>query len=184
MPVGKGKRFLNKGGVVNQIVGGWNASGILTIQSGAALDTSSWDAAGVAILPSSNRLNCHGVSPYVANPNPNSYLNMADFSNAVAIPGSYASFGDCGRNNLMGPRTTNLDFSLLKDFRISERQTLQFRTEMFNAANHPEFSPPSASWGTQSATPNASFGLIRSSGTALGTVTTMREIQFALKYIF
>jgi hypothetical protein len=124
------------------------------------------------------------VNPYVANPNPNSYLNMADFSNAVATPLSYSSFGNCGRNNLMGPRTTNLDFSLLKDFRVTERQRLQVRMEMFNAANHPEFSPPSATWGTQSGTPAASFGLIRSSGTALGTVTTMREIQFAMKYIF
>jgi hypothetical protein len=184
LPVGRGKRFLNRGGIVNQILAGWNASGILTIQSGAALDTSSWDAAGVAILPSSNRLNCLGVNPYVANPNPNSYLNMADFSNAVATPLSYSSFGNCGRNNLMGPRTTNLDFSLLKDFRVTERQRLQVRVEMFNAANHPEFSPPSATWGTQSGTPSASFGLIRSSGTALGTVTTMREIQFAMKYIF
>jgi hypothetical protein len=184
LPFGRGKAFLNKGKFVNQIVGGWNVSGILTMQTGAALDTSSWDAAGVAILPSSNRLNCLGSSPYAADPNPNGYLNLANFSNTVATPGSYSSFGNCGRNNLTGPRTTNLDFSLLKDFPLTEHQKLQLRAEMFNAPNHPEFSPPSAAWGTQSAIPNALFGLIRSNGTALGTVTTMRQIQFALKYIF
>jgi len=179
LPLGRGKQFLNKGGAASEILGGWNVSGILTMQSGSAVDTGSWDSAGFGNgNASSNRLNCLGVSPYVSNPNPNNYLNVADFANTVAIPNSYASLGNCGRNDLMGPRTTNLDFSALKDFRITESQKLQFRAELFNAPNHPEFAPPNAHWGIQSATPSASFGLIRS------TTTIMRQIQFALKYVF
>jgi hypothetical protein len=181
LPFGQGKQFLNHGGVVNEIVGGWNVSGILTVQSGMALDTGSWDSAGVASSnPNSNRLNCIAPDQYVANPNANSYLNAAAFTNTQAIPGSYASFGNCERNNLLGPRDTNLDASVLKNFRITESQMLQFRGEFFNVPNHPELASPNPNWGTQSATPAASFGIIR----ALQTGATMRQIQFALKYIF
>ena len=182
LPFGQGKRFLNQGGVANQIVGGWQTSTIFTAQSGAALDTSSWDAAGVAILPSSNRLNCLGGSPYGDTSDPNKFLNRADFANAVATPGSYSSFGNCGRNNLIGPSFWNWDFSALKDFRIRENHTLQFRAEMFNIANHPQFGVGSSTvtWGNQGPVAQALFGVIRQTITP----TSMRQIQFALKYNF
>ena len=90
-------------------------------------------------------------------------------------------YGTCARNNLIGPRQVNIDFSTIKDFRIAERQALQFRMEMFNAPNHVEWGSPNGSWGNQNAPPAppaSSFGQIRS------TATTMRQIQFALKYNF
>ncbi len=88
LPFGKGKPLVNRGGVVNEIVGGWNLSGILTVQSGEAVDSGSWDSARVASSnPNSNRLNCMCVNPYVANPNSNNYFNRADFANTTAIPG-------------------------------------------------------------------------------------------------
>ena len=72
----------------------------------------------------------------------------------------------------------NIDFSAIKDFRIAERQALQFRMEMFNAPNHVEWGSPSASWGSSNVAPPTSFGQIR------GTAASMRQIQFALKYNF
>jgi hypothetical protein len=182
LPFGQGKRFANHGGVANQIVGGWQTSTIFTAQSGAALDTSSWDAAGVAILPSSNRLNCIGSSLYGDRSNPNLFLNRSAFANAIATPGSYSSFGNCGRNNLIGPSFWNWDFSALKDFRISENHSLQFRAEMFNIANHPQFGVGSTTvtWGNQGPVAQALFGVIRQTITP----TSMRQIQFALKYNF
>jgi hypothetical protein len=180
LPFGRGKRLLNRGGVVNQIVGGWQSSTIFTAQSGAALDTSSWDAAGVAILPSSNRLNCVGSQPYAATPNSSHYLNISNFTNAVTTPGSYSSFGNCGRNNLIGPSWWNWDFSVLKDFRIRENHGLQFRAEMFNIANHPQLGNPTVTWGNQGPTAQPIFGTIRQTISP----TSMRQIQFALKYYF
>jgi len=182
LPFGQGKRFANRGGVANQVVGGWQTSTIFTAQSGAALDTSSWDAAGVAILPSSNRLNCIGSSLYGDRSNPNLFLNRSAFANAVATPGSYSSFGNCGRNNLIGPAFWNWDFSALKDFRISENHYLQFRAEMFNIANHPQFGvgATTVTWGNQGPVAQALFGVIRQTITP----TSMRQIQFALKYNF
>jgi len=71
----------------------------------------------------------------------------------------------------------NIDASAMKDFRFNERHALQFRLEMFNAPNHPQWGRPTAAWGTQSAIPAASFGRIRSTN-------QLRQIQFALKYYF
>src|SRR5204863_7808955 len=53
LPIGKGKRFLNHGGITNQVAGGWQFSTITTAQSGAALDTTSWTSAGLALVPNS-----------------------------------------------------------------------------------------------------------------------------------
>jgi hypothetical protein len=159
LPLGNGKRFANQGGMVNQIVGGWQTSTIFTAQSGVALDLSSWDAAGVAILPSSNRLNCISSSPYGDTSDPNKFLNPAAFSDVVATPGSHSSFGNCERNNLIGPSFWNWDFSALKDFRLRESHSLEFRAELFNIENHPQFGVgcSTVSWGNQGTGRGTSF---------------------------
>lgn len=174
LPFGKGRQFLNRGGVVNQIVGGWQLSTITTVQNGTSIVTESWDAAGMgAGFPHSNRLNCvAGVSPVAGDPNPDRYFVREAFTNVTA-----GQFGNCARNNLRAPSTWNIDFSTMKDFRIKEGHALQFRMEMFNAPNHPAWGRPSAAWGSQGATPAASFGRIRST-------SQLRQIQFALKYYF
>jgi hypothetical protein len=166
---------MNRGGLLNEVAGGWQIAGILTVQTGLPLDMSSWDSAGQAILPSGNRLNCTGISPYLSNPTFNQFFNIAAFTDTVA-----GQFGSCGRNNVYGPHTVNLDGSVFKNFSITERQQLQFRMEMFNAPNHVEFGNPNVTWagGSFSATPSTSFGTIRS------TAASMRQIQFALKYNF
>jgi hypothetical protein len=177
LPFGKGKKFLDRGGVLNQVIGGWQLSTIATIQSGIPLDTTSWDSAGTSFVPASTRLNCTaGVNPVLPNPTADAYLNPAAFSNSIA-----GQYGNCARNHLLSPRQVNFDFSTIKDFRIMEGQTLQFRMEMFNAPNHVQWGTPNGNWGNQNAAPAgpaSSFGQIRS------TVTSMRQIQFALKYNF
>jgi hypothetical protein len=174
LPFGKGQHFLNHGGIVNQVVGGWQVSTITTIQSGSTTETASWDSAGVVFSPNGNRTNCYaGVNQLVDNPNAAQYFNPAAFYNTVA-----PEFGNCARNNLRGPKQVNIDFSAFKDFRITERQALQFRLEMFNAPNHVELGTPNTSWGSSNKAPSASFGTITS------TRANMRQIQFALKYNF
>ena len=80
--------------------------------------------------------------------------------------------GNAGRNTLDSPGIIGLDFSAHKEFAFTERQKLQFRFEAFNFDNHPNLSLPSSSF------PSAALGTIT------GTSTHMREIQFALKYVF
>lgn len=172
LPFGRGQQFLNRGGIVNQIAGGWQLSSIVVAQSGPPIDTTSWDSAGTSFVPASTRLNCvAGVKPVLDHPNADHYLNPAAFANSIA-----GQYGNCGRNNLIGPKQVNVDFSTIKDFKVTERQALQFRFEMFNAPNHVEWGSPNANWGNQNAPPAgpaSSFGQIRS------TATKMRQIQFA-----
>ena len=192
LPFGKGNRFLDHGGIVNEIVGGWQLSSIFPMQSGAPLDTTSWDSAGTSFVPASTRLNCvPGVGTVVGNPTADRYLNPLAFQNSVA-----GQYGNCGRNNLIAPRQVNLDASLIKDFHITERQALQLRMEMFNAPNHVEWGAPNGNWGNQNAPPTGTvppicngsnvtgLGCSSSFGQITSTITRMRQIQFALKYNF
>jgi hypothetical protein len=175
LPFGKGQRFLSRGGVANQVVGGWQLSTIITLQSGGVNTTSSWDSAGTNFITNATRLNCvAGVDPVLPNPNQNGWYNPAAFTNTAA-----GTFGTCGRNNLRGPWRGTEDVSMTKFFPIRERVNLEFRTEMFNAPNHVILGNPSASWGNSSnPTPSANFGKIT------GTSASMRQIQFALKLNF
>jgi hypothetical protein len=75
------------------------------------------------------------------------------------------------------PGRNSWDFSALKNFRITETHSLQFRFEGFNFANHPNWGNPGTAWG-QNALPSASFGVISS------TALSMRQLQFGLKYMF
>jgi hypothetical protein len=89
------------------------------------------------------------------------------------------SFGNVGRNILKGPSAYNWDYSLFKNFKVLEGKSVQFRAEMFNIFNTPQFSNPGASLSA----PN-------SFGKSLGTISTPagfgtnRQIQFALRYSF
>jgi outer membrane receptor protein involved in Fe transport len=93
--------------------------------------------------------------------------------------------GNAGRNTLIGPGLTELDFSLFKNNyikRISERFNIQFRAEIFNILNHANFAPPSTPVNTDifdgTGAPSAGAGVLTR------TTTTAREIQFAVKVIF
>jgi hypothetical protein len=87
--------------------------------------------------------------------------------------------GNVGRNTFTGPGIFNTDQSIFKNFRLTERYKLQFRTEMFNAFNHTNFQLPSSATGGNNANQitNGSFG--KSAGTF-----DPRLIQFALKLLF
>ncbi len=192
LPFGRGKRFINQGGVMDRIVGGWQFTTILTAQSGRPLNTVSWDAAGQVIQPNANRLNSTGISPYASNADQHQWFNLSGFSNVVAAtcvgtitPGCYNdSFGNMQRNGLIGPSVWTADASLFKNIHITERQMLQLRLEVFNALNHVALNSPNVAWGTTTQTPAATFGQITNSGSTLGTAYAMREVQIAAKYVF
>ena len=88
--------------------------------------------------------------------------------------------GNLGRNTLIGPGLVNIDFSLLKSFDLTEGKSLQFRTEVFNAPNHPNFAVPSlrTAFTNASGIPSPTAGIITS------TVTRPRQIQFGLKLTY
>lgn len=104
---------------------------------------------------------------------------------AAPFPQCFNLRGNAGRNILIGPGVTSLDFSLFKNNyikSISEKFNIQFRAEIFNILNHPNFAPPANPTNTDifdgTGTLNPTAGLITR------TTTTAREIQFAVKVIF
>lgn len=98
------------------------------------------------------------------------------------IPDTCANLlGNSGRNVAIGPGLTTLDFSLLKNTALTERVSLQFRAEAFNALNHSNFRTPDR---TISQIFNANGAALPNAGVLLSTSTTSRELQFALKVIF
>ncbi|MFY9529558.1 MAG: TonB-dependent receptor, partial [Candidatus Acidiferrales bacterium] len=100
---------------------------------------------------------------------------------AFPIPGN--RWGNLGRNTLIGPGLSKLDFSVFKNNhvrRISENFNVQFRAELFNILNHTNFASPTDNLAVfdQNRQPVSSAGLLTS------TQTTSRQIQFALKFIW
>jgi hypothetical protein len=94
--------------------------------------------------------------------------------------------GNAGRNIMIGPGITSLDFSVFKNNhirRISESFNVQFRVEMFNIINHPNFAPPGPGDGNTDifgadGSPNGIAGAL------VRTTVPERQIQFAIKFIF
>jgi hypothetical protein len=100
------------------------------------------------------------------------YFNTAAFAENMDSSGNIIA-GDAGRNILTGPGYINLDFSLFKEFAITERYRLQTRLETFNALNTPHFNNPGGN-----ETDQTNFGVIA------GTNGQNRVFQSAAKFLF
>ena len=87
-------------------------------------------------------------------------------------------FGSLGRNVIIGPGFSNVDFSVIKNTRITETASLQFRAEAFDVFNHPSFGQPGRIVGT------AAFGRITNTRFPTGDSGSSRQLQFALKLMF
>jgi hypothetical protein len=99
-------------------------------------------------------------------------------ASAFAAPALY-TFGNSGRNILVGPGTKQIDLSLFKSFAIAEKRRVEFRAEAFNALNTPQFNNPNSSIGF-----TAGVAKITSAGSPTVYQRTSRQIQLALKIYF
>jgi hypothetical protein len=183
LPVGRGKMLNIDNPVLNTVVGDWQAGGILTMQTGApgTLSIGGVDNAGTG-AGGYDRPISTGISPYLSNPTPSRWLNLAAFTEAP--PGQ---FGNVGRNTIEGPGIFGFDFEVHKQFRMpfKEGHMLQFRMEAFNVLNHPNWAMPNLNIlaGTaQAGLPGTAAHL--NYGVSTGTTTAMRQVQLGLKYSF
>jgi Carboxypeptidase regulatory-like domain/TonB-dependent Receptor Plug Domain len=190
LPVGRGKRFLRDApGWVNQTLGGWTINGIFlamsgepfAVRSGSRTSNSGHESRAVVVDPSvrAQLQNVPGIVGPVVFTNTNAF--------AIPEPGSNGS----GRNIFTAPGYWNLDLSFVKQFALTERFKLQFRTEMFNALNHPNFdNPRDASVGSPSilssvfAQTCCATVAPPSTQTIIQTGESARVIQFGLKLQF
>ena len=158
---------------INGLLGGWQTYGILTFQTGQpftvallpALDNSNTGTSILGFGGANDRPNVVG-NAHISDPNPDMWFNTAAF----AIP-PFGSFGNAGRNILTGPGLETMNLSLVKNTRIREGMSLQFRAESFNIVNHPNLNLPDNFIGSPT------FGQILSA-------QDPRHIQFGLKLLF
>lgn len=141
LPVGKGHPYLNHGGLLDAVIGGWQASGTFVAQSGAPYTPTMGGNNGSGSLAGNWYPNLIG-DPSVSSPNINQWFNQLAF--AQPAPNT---FGDAGRNILRGPKFTDVNFTLAKTFTMPrwEHGKLQLRIDANNVLNHPSFGTPNAS---------------------------------------
>ncbi len=157
-----------------RFLGGWQLNGIATLLSGfpfTPLIGANRSGDGDTRNPDRPSLNPAFSGPVVLG-SPNQWFNPNAF--VLPTPGTY---GNLGRGVYRGPGLVDLDLSLFKTTKLTERTNLQFRAEFFNALNHANFGTPNPTVFSGAAF-NPSAGLITT------TTTTSRQIQFGLKLVF
>ncbi len=166
LPFGTGKRWLASN-PIRYVVGGWSIGSVATVQSGAP----------VTILTQTNNCDCFsagGQRPNVTtNPNlPSGQRSVAMWFNTAAFsqPATF-TFGGEGVGMVRAPGVVNVDMSVLRNFRITEKVHAELRGEFFNALNHTNFGLPGLSYGS------SAFGVISTSGPA-------RQIEIGARIIF
>jgi hypothetical protein len=169
LPLGKGRQMQFGSRAADFVLGGWDTNAILTLQTGLpftpTLQTSVSNSGG-------SRPDRLGKGT-LDNPDPFRWFDTSfNTSGAVwGIPQQF-TFGNSARNVLYGPGRVNLDWSVFKSFDVTERAKVQFRAELFNLFNTPQFDLPNASIGNPAA------------GRITATVGNNRQVQLALRVQF
>ena len=188
--------------LVQEAIGGWQINDVLNLQSGMPFNvTLGYNSAGLSQgterpswvhkpfstcnqkneLIAGSAASCIDSDAYI--------LPVAQQTQVSGVTTSYNyAFGNVARNFLHGPGFTYDNFSVFKDFAMTERAKFQLRLEAANVFNHPSASNPNATLSAASLTGNAistsNFGTITSVQTIPGELTGARVVSFAGKFIF
>jgi hypothetical protein len=197
LPVGRGQRFLpSPGKLVNGILGGWQLSGTSAFETGLpfTIETSSANAAiGESTRPNriANGAETSGVGRRgIDYP----WFNPADFpavpqcaSRTNCSPDQYGflpfSPGNSGRGILDAPGLQNIDMALLKNWVVTERKRFQFRLDVFNIFNHPNFTLLDRN-SNETGAGYLTTAAINTGGGGTNGGGGNRVMQFALKFYF
>jgi len=177
LPFGKGKKWGSDwNGVENGIAGGWQVNVIERALSGFPLfvvDSNNESQVNFEWNGTPQNRPNETCNPHLSHPTLAEWFNTSCFS--PAAPGA---LGDASRAPVSGPRFVNTDFSLFKNFPVTERFTLQFRSEFFNLWNHAQFGLTGNGVFMQDINSPSTFGVVNE------TVNNPRVIQFALRLDF
>jgi hypothetical protein len=166
LPFGKGRKWLRQG-ALERVAGGWALGAIALMQSGGPF----------TVTTQTNTTNVFSAGPQRANvlrdPNlPNSEKRLDRWFDIAAFEAPQPfTFGNAGRGIIRADGRINFDFSLVKNFDLTESAFVQFRGEVFNAFNHPDFAPPGSALG------GPGFGVVSSA-------TDARVWQLGLRVVF
>jgi hypothetical protein len=167
----KGKLLHSIPKALDFVIGGWQANGIFTYQTGIPLQIAN-GANNTNLGTSTQRPNNNGKSAKLSGPvsdRVNQYFDISVFSQAPQFV-----LGNTSRTSpdLRAPSRKNLDASIFKNFNVMEKANVQFRAEAFNATNHP-------TWNSPGTTVNASSGFGQ-----ITSASAQRVMQLALKLSF
>jgi hypothetical protein len=175
LPFGNGQRFGGSaGGIMNQLIGGWQWNGIVTAQGG--FPVTPLVGSNISGTGDTNQSDVPNWNPNFTGPvvlgKPDQWFDPHAFQLPTA-----GTFGNVSRGSFRGPQLVDVDTSFFKKMRINERLNLQLRAEAFNLLNHSNFSYPNPI--TFSGSSYSS-----SAGVLTATVGTSRQIQIAMKLVF
>ncbi len=161
----------------NRLVSGWEFSMIEQIQSGNPINfhTSNTSFTGAGTLRPSV------TGPVTTGYTPATNLNAAFVTyiqNQAVFFNQGNAFGNLGRNVIIGPGFSNLDFAMVKNTRITERLIWQIRADAFDLLNQANFGQPGSTLGT------STFGLISNTRFPPGDSGSSRQLQLAMKLTF
>ena len=180
LPFGPGKRFATSG-PLRWVLGDWQVNALLLLQTGRPLNitypNTSLNAPGNNNQPN---LVGSGKPEVFGNVGPGQlWFDTSRFAAPPTING-VGTFGNLGRNLLTGPGVVNVDMSIFRRFKVTERLNLEIRAESFNLSNTPHFANPGLTFGS----PN--FGQVTASEDFIGSATDTdnRKVQFGLRLFF
>ncbi len=188
LPFGQGQHFLGTTGKgIDLLVGGWRMAWMVDAHSGYYFTPSfdNYDPSNTDSFGGRPDV-IAGVSPYPANKTINNWLNPGAFkvpgcpdsTPLCTNPVSLGRFGNAPVNSLEGPDFTDFDLSFMKDARLTERFTLEFRATATNVFNHPNFTTPAADISS-----TATYGVITSTAADLPNMV-LRYVDFMLRLRF
>ncbi len=199
LPFGRGKQFLDQGGIVNALVGGWELAGIFQWTSGSPVtiidnrgtvnrtgrsgrQTAITNLTGDEIQALGGVFEANGaiyfINPSVVNPTTgraSEGFGSTPFAGQAFFNPNPGFTGNTPRAVFNSPKYLNLDIALLKNIRFTEDMRLQIRAEAFNIMNNVNFTPPVA--GQFQNITSTTFGQITGTSPA-------RTLQFAARFEF
>ena len=203
LPFGRGKKYMSDAsGWRNQVVGGWSINWSSTFQGGQPIaigcphQTAAKLACGALYTGQPLDLGLHTINGELTwYGNPAAFtqpcvLGAGGVPDPLSVPGCLPLTGvDAlgGTTQVPGPGFKRVDLSFFKDFPIKERFRLQFRTEIFNIANHPNFNAPNFGGNgvvAISGSGNFDSGTFGQIGSTRDAPYDARQIQFALKFYY
>lgn len=181
------------GGFSDHLVGGWRVGGVMSFRTGTAFHPLQnvirrgylFSANRPSQLPGFSGELTSGESAGCGDViQPGEKLGGPDryFDPCVFVAPSAGHVGDVARGRILGPSVFTMDLSLQKEFKLRGDAKLQFRGEMFNLPNHPNFALPSR--GNQIVRSGANGSPNPTAGQIFSTITTSRQLQFALRLSF
>ncbi|MGB3579178.1 MAG: carboxypeptidase regulatory-like domain-containing protein, partial [Candidatus Sulfotelmatobacter sp.] len=171
---------------VDKIVNGWELSGTVSWQTGFPFTIfSGADNSLSGMLGDRADLAVASVQQAVLGSGRSHAAEVQEWFNTSAfVPNALQTFGDTGKNILRGPRFFDADLAAVKNAKITERLSMEFRAEFFNAFNNVNFGRPDGNLADIGATYGEITGLAGSSSSNTYGTAQPRIIQFAVKFSF